>query len=310
MAERPEDQVIVLMAAPGKAVIDEAVLAEVISAVAPFDPELRWLDETGHEACEVAFTPPPSSHYQARSLEERLRGRLSGRPIDVAVLPLGGRRKRLLVADMDSTIIAQECIDELAAAAGKGAEVAAVTERAMRGEIPFREALRQRVAHLEGLPETVVQDVIGKRICINPGAAVLVATMKAHGAKTALVSGGFAPFAAHVAEVLGFDVWHANSLKVKDGHLTGEVSEPALGKDAKLEIMQALAAEMGIGLDAVLAVGDGANDVEMVRAAGLGVAWHGKPVLRAVADARIDVCDLSALLFLQGYRTDEFVPGT
>jgi len=306
MTEKPEDQVIVLMAAPGKAVIDDAVLAEVISAVAPFNPELRWLDEEGHEACEVAFTPPPASHYQPRSLEERLRGRLMGRPIDVAVLPLGGRRKRLLVADMDSTIIAQECIDELAAAAGKGEEVAAITERTMRGEIPFRESLRQRVAHMAGLREDVLSEVIENRICINPGAAVLVATMKAHGAKTALISGGFAPFARHVAETLGFDVWRANELKVENGRLTGEVIEPALGKDAKLEIMKELAAEMGIGLDAVLAVGDGANDVEMVRAAGLGVAWHAKPVLRDVADARIDYADLSSLLYLQGYMKSDF----
>ncbi len=307
MTERVEDQVIVLIAAPGKAAIDEAVLAAAISAVAPFNPELRWLDEEGHEACEIAFTPPPASHYQPRSLEERLRGRLMGQPIDVAVLPLGGRRKKLLVADMDSTVIGQECIDELAAAAGKGAAVAAVTERAMRGELPFREALRQRVAHLEGLPEAAIRDVIETRICLNPGAETLVRTMKAHGAFTALVSGGFAPFAEHVAAQAGFDFWQANVLKTEEGRLTGEVEEPALGKDAKLAIMKRLAAERGLALADVLAVGDGANDVEMVQAAGLGVAWHAKPVLREVADARIDHGDLTALLYLQGYRKDEFI---
>lgn len=304
--EHSADQVIVLIAAPGKARIDEMVLGEAIAAVGPFAPELRWLDEAGRTACEIAFTPPPS-HFNPRSLEERLRGRLAGLPVDVAALPLGGRRKKLLIADMDSTIIGQECIDELAAHAGVGKEVAEVTERAMRGELDFRGALRERLRRLKGLSEEAVAEVIEQRICINNGAEVLVRTMKAHGARTALVSGGFIPFARHVAEQVGFDFFRANELPVKDGKLTGEAAEPILGKDAKLETMLELVAEMGISTEDVLAVGDGANDAAMIKAAGLGVAYHAKPVLAEAADARIAHNDLSALLYLQGYRREEFV---
>ncbi len=300
------DQVLVLIAKPGAASLDDDLLAEVAAPLAPFNAELRWLEEAGRTAAEIAFTPPPPSHYNPRSLEDRMRRTLMGLPIDVAVLPLGGRRKKLLIADMDSTIIGQECIDELAVHAGVGAEVAEVTERAMRGELGFREALRERLQKLKGVPEEAIAEVIEQRICINNGAEVLVRTMKMHGAKTALVSGGFVPFARHVAEQVGFDFFRANELPVKDGKLTGEAAEPILGKDAKLETMLELAADMGISTDDVLAVGDGANDAAMIKAAGLGVAWHAKPVLAEVADARIEHNDLSALLYLQGYRRDEF----
>ena len=300
------DQVLVLIAKPGAASLDDDLLAEVAAPLAPFNAELRWLEEAGRTAAEIAFTPPPPSHYNPRSLEDRVRRTLMGLPIDVAVLPLGGRRKKLLIADMDSTIIGQECIDELAAYAGVGEEVAAVTERAMRGELDFRGALRERLKKLKGLPEEAISEVIEQRICINAGAEVLVHTMKAHGAKTALVSGGFVPFARHVAEQVGFDFFRANELPVKDGKLTGEAAEPILGKDAKLETLLELVAEMGITTDDVLAVGDGANDAAMIEAAGLGVAYHAKPVLAEVADARIEHNDLSALLYLQGYRRDEF----
>ena len=300
------DQVLVLIAKPGEASLDDDLLAEVTAPLAMFNAELRWLEEEGRTAAEIAFSPPPPSHYNPRSLEDRMRRTLMGLPIDLAVLPLGGRRKKLLIADMDSTIIGQECIDELAVHAGVGAEVAEVTERAMRGELGFREALRERLQKLKGVPEEAIAEVIEQRICINNGAEVLVRTMKMHGAKTALVSGGFVPFARHVAEQVGFDFFRANELPVKDGKLTGEAAEPILGKDAKLETMLELVAEMGISTDDVLAVGDGANDAAMIEAAGLGVAWHAKPVLAEVADARIEHNDLSALLYLQGYRRDEF----
>ncbi len=300
------DQVLVLIAKPGEASLDDDLLAEVTAPLAMFNAELRWLEEEGRTAAEIAFSPPPPSHYNPRSLEDRMRRTLMGLPIDLAVLPLGGRRKKLLIADMDSTIIGQECIDELAVHAGVGAEVAEVTERAMRGELGFREALRERLQKLKGVPEEAIAEVIEQRICINNGAEVLVRTMKMHGAKTALVSGGFVPFARHVAEQVGFDFFRANELPVKDGKLTGEAAEPILGKDAKLETMLELAADMGISTDDVLAVGDGANDAAMIEAAGLGVAWHAKPVLAEVADARIEHNDLSALLYLQGYRRDEF----
>ncbi len=300
------DHVIVLIAAPGKAQVSDEVLAEVIPLLGLFHPELRWLDEEGRTAAEIAFTPPPS-HFVPRSLEDRVRGRLMGQAIDVAVLPLGGRRKKLLIADMDSTIIGQECIDELAAHAGVGAEVAEVTERAMRGELGFREALKERLKTLKGVPEEAIAEVIAQRIRVNDGARTLVRTMQANGAKAALVSGGFVPFARHVVREVGFDTFRANELPVVDGRLSGEAAEPILGKDAKLETLQALAREMGITAREVLAVGDGANDAEMVKAAGLGVAWHAKPVLAQVADARIEHNDLTALLYLQGYRRDEFV---
>ena len=306
-ASRPQDQVVVLIARPGEAALTDELLAQVAEPLAPFMPELRWLEEKERSAAEMAFTPPPASHYNPRSLRERLRGRLMGLPVDIAVLPLGGRRKKLLVADMDSTIIGQECIDELAAHAGVGREVAEVTERAMRGELGFREALKERLARLKGLPESIIDEVIEQRICITNGAQTLVRTMRAHGAKTALVSGGFVPFARHVAEVVGFDTFRANELPARDGRLTGEAAEPILGKDAKLETLLELARELNITPAEVLAVGDGANDAAMIEAAGLGVAYHAKPVLADIADAQIEYNDLTALLYLQGYRHDEFV---
>ena len=301
------DHVIVLIHAPGKGELPEEALAAALQAVAPFNPELRWLDEAGREAAEVAFSPP-MSHFIPRSLEDRLRGRLTGLEVDVAVLPLGGRRKRLLIADMDSTIIEQECIDELAAQAGIGEEVAEITARAMRGELGFREALAERMALLRGLPREAIDLVIVGRITIAPGAETLVRTMKAHGAHAALVSGGFEPFAEYVAARVGFDEFQANRLPHDDaGLLTGEVAEPVLGKDAKVEALDRLVEKLGITHADALAIGDGANDAGMIEKAGLGVAMHAKPLLREVADARIDHGDLTAALYLQGYRKDEFV---
>ena len=307
--ERVEDQVLVLMAQPGAATLDDELLAQVAAPLAPFHAELRWLEEEQRTAAEIAFTPPPPSHYNPRSLEERVRRTLTGLSIDVAVLPLGGRRKKLLIADMDSTIIGQECIDELAEHAGVGDEVAAVTERAMRGELDFRAALRERLRKLEGLEERIIDEVIEQRICITNGAEVLVRTMKAHGAHTALVSGGFVPFARHVAEVVGFDFFRANELPTAEGRLTGEAPQSIVCRDVKLQTMLELVERLGITTQDVLAVGDGANDAAMVEAAGLGVAYHAKPALEQVADVRIRHNDLSALLYLQGYRHDEFVTG-
>ncbi len=301
------DHVIVLISAPGKGEIDKEALAAALSAVAPFNPELRWLDETGREAAEIAFTPPPG-HFRPRSLEERLRGRLTGLPVDVAVLPLGGRRKKLLIADMDSTIIGQECIDELAAEAGIGEEVAEITARAMRGELNFREALAERVALLRGLPVEAVDRVIVGRIELRPGARTLVATMKARaGARAALVSGGFEPFAEYVAQIADFDTFQANRLPEENGLLTGEIAEPVLGRRAKVEALERLVRELDIGFEDALAVGDGANDADMIARAGLGVAAHAKPLREEATDARIRHGDLTALLYLQGYRRDEFV---
>jgi phosphoserine phosphatase len=312
--ERIEDQVIVLIAAPGKAVVDDEVLGEAVSAVAPFMPEVRWLDEEGREACEVAFTPPPASHYQPRSLEERLRGRLMGLEVDVAVLPLGGRRKKLLMADLDASVIATECIGELMAAVGGGAQVAAIAARVLRDGMSLHDETRHEAMALFGaLPEETVREMIGKCIRIRPDAAVLAATMKAKGAFTALVSGGPAVVVRHVAEALGVDAWRA-CVSRTDGREPAGATEAleALEADGRgrLEFMRELVRARGLSAADVLAVGESAADVPMVEAAGLGVAWHAVPALRAVADARIDHGDLTALLYLQGYRRDEFVvPG-
>jgi phosphoserine phosphatase len=208
---------------------------------------------------------------------------------------------------MDSTIIEQEVVDELAAIAGVSIAVSSITERAMRGEIEFEPALRQRVALLRGLPATAIETVIRDHITFAPGGRTLVATMKAKGAFTAMVSGGFTDFTRHVAETLGFDSHQANRLIIEDGRLTGRVVEPALGKTAKVEALDRLTGKLGIAADEVIAVGDGANDIPMLQRAGLGVAFQGKPAVRAAADVRIDHADLTALLYLQGYRKAEFV---
>jgi phosphoserine phosphatase len=227
--------------------------------------------------------------------------------IDANCLPAANRRKRLLIADMDSTIIPVECIDEVADFAGVRDRVEAITERAMRGEIVFEEALRARVALIEGLPEAELQAVYDERVRLNPGARALVRTMRASGAATALVSGGFTFFSERVAAAAGFDVHQANRLLAAGGRLTGRVAEPVLGRAAKLEALTRLAAERGGALDDALAVGDGANDLAMIEAAGLGVAFRAKPVVAARARASIRHGDLTALLYLQGYSAGEIV---
>jgi phosphoserine phosphatase len=288
--------VLILIARPGSRALDVAAL-KAVRRLAPAEPE--WLAEA--EALEVPLDS------DARGLEDALRHELGGLPVDVAVVPAHNRRKRLLLADMDSTIIEQEVVDELAALAGVGAAVSAITERAMRGELAFEPALRERMALLEGLPATAIETIIRDRISFAPGGRTLVATMKAHGAFTALVSGGFTAFTGHVAEALGFESHEANRLVIEDGRLSGRVAEPVLGQTAKVEALRRLMTKLGIAADDVIAVGDGANDIAMLQLAGLGVAFHGKPAVRAAADVRIDHADLTALLYLQGYRKAEFV---
>jgi phosphoserine phosphatase len=214
-----------------------------------------------------------------------------------------------LLADMDSTMIGQECVDELADYAGVKERVAKITERAMRGEIEFEPALRERVALLKGLPVSVIDEVLKTRITPTPGGRALVATMRAHGAYTCLISGGFTLFTSAVAAMLGFDEHRANELVVRDGKLTGEVKEPILGRAAKLATLIELLESVDLDDVDTLAVGDGANDLDMIRAAGLGVAYHAKPAVADAAAARIDYGDLTALLYAQGYRRDEFVEG-
>src|SRR5206468_7770345 len=241
------------------------------------------------------------------AIEQRLRELRGDLPIDIVVQPAGFRRKRLFLADMDSTMIGQECIDELADFAGLKAHVAAITERAMRGEIEFEPALRERVALLKDLPASVVDEVLAKRITLTPGGRTLVATMRAHGAYTCLVSGGFTLFTRAVAAKIGFQENRANELIVRDGKFTGEVKEPILGRAAKLATLVDLMESFDLDdIDSVV-VGDGANDLAMIQAAGLGVAYHAKPAVAAAAAARIDHGDLTALLYAQGYRREEIV---
>lgn len=269
---------------------------------APAPP--RWLDPG--IAADIAFELSPGS--SAKAAAERLRAALGNAAADVVVQRSEGRRKRLLLADMDSTMIAQECIDELAAEIGNRAEISAITDRTMRGELAFEPALRERVALLKGLDRATVSRVIANKITMTPGGRILVHTMRAHGAYTALVSGGFSIFTSVVAEKLGFDEHQANELLFdEDGRLGGRVAEPILGKDAKLSALARLREKLALSGAETLAVGDGANDLAMLEAAGLGVAYHAKPKVAAAADARIDHGDLTALLYAQGYRREDFV---
>ena len=231
---------------------------------------------------------------------------LQGLGIDMAVQPAEGRRKHLLIADMDSTMIGQECIDELADLAGVGAHVAGITARAMNGELDFETALIERVGLLRDLPESVIADVLATRITYTPGGAALIATMRANGGYAALVSGGFTAFTRAVAAHLGFDEHRANTLLAQDGKLTGDVARPILGRQAKMDALADISARLGIGHDQVMAVGDGANDLGMLGMAGAGVALHAKPSVAAQCDLRINHGDLTALLYLQGYTRSEF----
>jgi phosphoserine phosphatase len=228
--------------------------------------------------------------------------------VDLVVQKAEGRKKRLLIADMDSTMIRQECIDELADEAGVGARVADITARAMNGELDFEAALRERVGLLKGLPEAVIAEVLRDRITLMPGGSVLLATMKANGAYAALVSGGFTAFTSAVATRLGFDENRANTLHVVEGRLAGTVAAPILGKEAKLQALHEITARLGITPAQALAVGDGANDLPMLLAAGTGVALHAKPRVQADCDVRVNHGDLTALLYLQGYTRDMFAP--
>ncbi|WP_457649741.1 phosphoserine phosphatase SerB [Profundibacter sp.] len=232
---------------------------------------------------------------------------LQGMGVDLVVQPSAGRRKQMLLADMDSTMIQQECIDELAAEAGIGDHVAQITARAMNGELDFEDALRERVGLLKGLDSAVIETVLTNRITLMPGGKALLATMKVNGAYAALVSGGFTAFTGMVAETLGFDEHRANTLIVADGKLTGEVGQPILGRDAKVAALNEITARLGLSADQVMAVGDGANDLGMLGLAGAGVALHAKPSVAAECDIRINHGDLTALLYIQGYSAEEFV---
>ncbi len=287
--------VLCLIANPAEPVI-EPRLVQVIHHET--GGEINWLNPG--VACEIVAP-------KAATPEQLAREAIGAAEIDVALVPLAHRRKKLLLADMDSTMINEECIDELADAVGLKAQVAEITDRAMRGELDFEGALRTRVALLKGLSRKAVEEVRRERITLAPGSRTLVQTMKAYGARSALVSGGFTIFAEHFARRFGFDEFSANLLEFDGDLLTGTVTEPIFGREGKVERLRALTASMGILPAETLAVGDGANDLGMIREAGLGVALHAKPAVAAEAAVRIDHGDLTALLYLQGYSEEEFV---
>ncbi|MGB8312974.1 MAG: phosphoserine phosphatase SerB [Aestuariivirga sp.] len=279
---------LVLIAAPGADAINDEVLRLV--GTPP-----HWLSKG--EAAEFAL---PDNI-------EVLRSNLAHHSIDVNIVPKANRRKRLLIADMDSTMIQQECIDELGIVAGLGDRIKAITVRAMRGEIDFADALRERVGLMAGLDAKVIDTIVRDRIAFMPGGKTLVGTMKAHGAYTALVSGGFRQFTSRVAASIGFHTNEANDLIIENGRLAGKVAEPILGKEAKVAALHHLSLVNGLTRADALAVGDGANDIPMLQAAGMGVALHAKPKVQEATPYRINHGDLTGLLYLQGYTKAQFI---
>jgi phosphoserine phosphatase len=289
-----------LIADPERARLDKRLLAAAADALAHAGASL-WLDEG--VAADIPFT---RADADLKTVAARVRAALMGAAVDVIVQPVADRRKRLFLADMDSTMIGQECIDELADFVGLRGKVSAITERAMRGEIAFEPALRERVGLLRGLPSSIVAKIIAERITLTPGGRALVTTMRAGGAYCCLVSGGFTLFTAPIGAMIGFDEDRSNILEVEGGMLAGLVREPILGKEAKRATLIELRDRMSLAPALTLAVGDGANDLAMLQEAGLGVAFRAKPAVAEAVQARIEHGDLSALLYAQGYRREEF----
>ena len=288
-----------LIANPSNPVLVPAIAEQAADAAKASG--LYWLADG--IACDIALR----DDTDLQAAEANILASIGSAQIDLVIQDAETRRKKLLIADMDSTMIGQECIDELAAEVGLKDRVADITARAMNGEIAFEPALRERVALLKGLPLSVVDDVIAKRITLTPGGPELIATMKAKGYYAALVSGGFTVFTSRIAATLGFDEDRANILLEENGILTGFVAEPILGKQAKVDALNDIAEKLGISPDEALAVGDGANDLGMLQLAGAGVALHAKPTVSAQARMRIDYGDLTALLYIQGYRKSDFI---
>jgi phosphoserine phosphatase len=298
-ARTSHSRVATLVSAPGEPCLDLSAIAKARSLL----PAAEVAVLSPNRAIDLHFADDPAG----RDPMTDLRQAFAHLPVDLMVQSGNGRRKRLFLADMDSTMIGQECIDELADAAGLKAHVSAITERAMRGEIAFEPALRERVGLLKGLPIGIVDEMIASRITLTPGGPELVRTMRANGAYTALVSGGFTVFTGPIAAKIGFDMHRSNILEIADGLFAGTVREPILGKEAKRQSLEDLRERFGLPPEATMAVGDGANDLAMLGEAGLGVAYHAKPIVAEAAHARVDHGDLTTLLYFQGYRDEDFV---
>jgi len=288
--------VVTLLTAPSNPSLENALVENLRNAWGGGDAD--WL--AVNEAAEFAVEQIPSNFWDVWES-------LQAGGVDLVIQPAEGRRKKMLLADMDSTMIQQECIDELADEAGVGERVKDITARAMNGELDFEGALIERVGLLKGLPVTVIDKVLADRITLMPGGKALLATMKANGAYAALVSGGFTAFTAKVAAELGFDENRANTLLTHSDELSGDVGRPILGREAKVQALEEITARLGISEDEVIAVGDGANDLGMLTRAGAGVALHAKPSVAAQCNVRINHGDLTALLYVQGYKKAEFV---
>lgn len=304
---RAMQQVLTLISDPVKAALTSDIVEAVAARLTKADARTgdpRWLD--AGIAADIDFDG--LDRAKARDLAEGWIAE-EGMAIDAVAQPAAGRRKRLLISDMDSTIITVECIDEIADFAGVKDKVAAITERAMRGELDFEQALKERVSSLKDLPIAALERAYRERVHLTAGARTLVVTMRAHGAKTVLVSGGFTYFSGRVAEAAGFDHHQANELIEENGHLTGTVREPILGANAKLEALDHWTAAYGMSRSDTLAAGDGANDLKMLTNAGLGVAFRAKPKVATAAQARVRHGDLTALLYIQGYRRSDFIEG-
>jgi len=284
-----------LLTAPSARNLDAALLDSLRNAWGGGD--VQWL--AADEAAEFPLASLPDNQWDVWA-------DLQGMGVDLIVQPIKDRKKKMLLADMDSTMIQQECIDELADEAGVGERVKDITARAMNGELDFEGALTERVGLLKGLPEAIIGKVLAERITFMPGGKALVGTMRANGGYAALVSGGFTAFTAKVAAELGFDENHANTLLMENGHLSGDVQRPILGRQAKVDQLEKITAKLGIAESDVIAVGDGANDLGMLGRAGTGVALHAKPSVAAECEVRINHGDLTALLYVQGYAKDEF----
>lgn len=294
--------ILTLITNPSTTKLDDEIINRAIMAIERKDAHIDNLGFLAPDtAMDIFF-----SEIEPKAAEEILTLKLEGTPVDFIIQPNNGkRRKKLLISDMDSTIINQECIDEIADKIGLKEKVSEITERAMNGELDFKEALRERVALLADIPESALIDVYNNNITLMSGAKELVHTMKKHGSKCILVSGGFTFFTSRIADVAGFDEQYANILEINHGKLTGKVIEPILDKEAKLSSLEEAVATLGISNEDTLAAGDGANDLPMLKAAGMGVAYHAKPSVRAQVNARINHTDLKSLLYIQGYKETE-----